>query len=95
MPLGGRMPNILFKTSISSERARTFRDGQRFHSGIARVRVSDDMFELSIGNVTVVVDRRRAQDVVGALTYALLATVPVDPPDRPARKPRRRPRRGL
>ena len=89
------MTNVLYKTTRPNERARLFRDGQRFHSGIARVRVADDVFEVAIGDVAVVLDRRRAQDVVGALTYALLATVPVAPPDRPPRKPRRRQRRGL
>ena len=37
------------------------------------------------------VDRRTAQDVVATLTYALLATVPIDPPaDEPPKRGRRR-----
>src|SRR5438045_8744355 len=93
MALGGRMSNVLYKTTRPNDRPRMFRDGQRFHSGIARVRVTDDIFELAIGNVAVVLDRRRAQAVVGALTYALLATAPAAPPARPVRKPPRpRPR---
>ena len=57
------------------------------------MRFGDDLFQLSIGKLTVVLDRRRAQDVVGVLTCALLATLPVDPPERPADKQRPRKRR--
>jgi hypothetical protein len=71
------------------EPVRLFRDGQRFDSGVASVRVVNGTFALTIGDVAVVLNRRRAQDVVGALTYALLATVPVEP-ERPAKKTRRR-----
>jgi len=46
---------------------------------------------LSIGGVSVFVDRRTAQDVVATLTYALLATVPIDrPADEPPKRGRRR-----
>jgi len=85
------------KTTRPTGPARlVFRDSQRLESGIASVRFGGDVFQLSIGEVTVVLDRRRAQDVVGVLTCALLATLPVGPPDRPARTRRgprsRRPR---
>jgi len=57
------------------------------------VRFGGDGFQLSIGELSVVLDRRRAQDVVGVLTCALLATLPVDPPGPSARPPRpRKPR---
>ena len=69
-----------------------FRPGQRFESGAVCVRLCHDGFALSIGGVAVVLDRRGAQDVVGALTCALLATVPVDTPDDELRKRRRRKR---
>jgi len=57
------------------------------------VRVCPGGFALSISGVSVFVDRRTAQDVVATLTYALLATVPVDVPsdDTPKRRRRRRP----
>jgi hypothetical protein len=46
---------------------------------------------LSIGGVSVFVDRRTAQDVVATLTYALLATVPIDlPSDATPKRGRRR-----
>lgn len=64
-----------------------FRPGQRFESGAVCVRLCHDGFALSIGGVAVVLDRRGAQDVVGALTCALLATVPVD--DLPKRRRRK------
>jgi hypothetical protein len=48
---------------------------------------------LSIGGVSVFVDRRTAQDVVATLTYALLATVPIDVPSDPPPKRGRRRRR--
>ena len=57
------------------------------------MRVFNGTFALTIGDVAVVLNRRRAQDVVGALTYALLATVPIEPPERPAKKLRKRPPR--
>jgi len=52
------------------------------------VRFCNGTFALTIGDVAVVLNRRRAQDVVGALTYALLATVPIEDP--PERRPRKR-----
>jgi hypothetical protein len=70
-----------------------FRRGQRFESGAASVRVCHDGYALSVGELVVFLDRRGAQDVVGALTYALLATVPIEPPELPddeAPKRRRR-----
>jgi len=69
-----------------------FRHGQRFGSGIVCVRLCHDGFALSIGEVAVVLDRKRAQDMVGALTCALLATVPVDPIGGGAPEKRRRKR---
>jgi hypothetical protein len=65
-----------------------FRPGQRFESGAVCVRLCHDGFALSIGGVAVVLDRRGAQDVVGALTCALLATVPVDEPPKRSRRKR-------
>jgi len=54
--------------------------GPRFESGGARVRICAAGFALSFGRPLAIVDRRGAQDIVRALTYALLATVPAEPP---------------
>ena len=64
------------------------RHGERFESGAARVRVCIGGFALSIGDEPpIIVDRKAAQNIVHALTYALLATVTMDPPP-PARRKR-------
>jgi len=53
--------------------------GERFESGVARVRVCAGGFALSIGETPpIIVDRKAAQNIVHALTYALLATVPAE-----------------
>ena len=74
-------------------RARTDRE-VRFRHGIAAVRIAGHghSFSLSIGDVSLDVDRRGAQEIVAALTYALLATVPAAPTAPPHRKRRRPPR---
>ena len=64
------------------------RHGERFESGVARVRVCIGGFALAIGDAPpIIVDRRVAQNIVHALTYALLATVPLDPPPPPRKRP--------
>jgi len=50
------------------------------------VRLSTGGFTLSVPGFSIVLNRRGAQDVVAALTYALLATVPTEVPQR--RRPR-------
>jgi hypothetical protein len=74
-------------------RPRTDRE-TRFRHGIAAVRIARDgqTFALSIGDLSVDIDRRGAQEVVAALTYALLVTLPATPAARPQRKRRRPPR---
>src|SRR5262245_8113134 len=67
------------------------RIGRRIESGVVRVRFRPGGFGLSIGDVSVILNRRSAQDVVATLTYALLATVPIEP--RHGRTPRKRRRR--
>jgi hypothetical protein len=63
---------------------------RQFQAGIARVCFQQDSFALSVGDLSVILDRRGAQDVVAVLTGALLSTLPVDPPGlRPPRKRRR------
>jgi len=67
------------------------RHGERFESGVARVRVCVGGFALSVGDAPpIIVDRKAAQNVVHALTYALLATVPTEllPPRRRPTPPR-------
>jgi hypothetical protein len=59
----------------------------RFQSGIAHVCLSTGGFALSVPGLSIVLNRRGAQDIVAALTFALLATVPAEPP---ATKPKRR-----
>jgi hypothetical protein len=74
-------------------RARMLRHGHQYESGIARVRVCHDGYALSVGEVALVLDRRGAQDIVAALTYALLATVPGEEPTDGAAPRKRRRRR--
>jgi hypothetical protein len=65
------------------------RYGERFESGAARVRLCAEGFALSVREgQPIVMDRRTAQGVVHALTYALLATVPNEPPVRRSTPPR-------
>ena len=64
--------------------------GRRIESGVVRVRFRPDGFALSIGDISVILNRRSAQDVVATLTYALLATVPIEPHDGRTPKKRRR-----
>ena len=44
------------------------------------MRLSTGGFALSVPGLSVVLNRKGAQNVVAALTYALLATVPAEPP---------------
>jgi len=68
--------------------------GHQYESGSARVRVCHDGYALSVGDVALVLDRRGAQDIVAALTYALLATVPAEDPAGGALLKRRRRKTG-
>jgi hypothetical protein len=65
---------------------------RKLECGDASVRIlaGGAEFSISVGKVSTVLDRRNAQDVVSALTYALLATVPHHPAAGGARKPRMR-----
>jgi hypothetical protein len=72
------------------------RYGDRFESGTARVRVCAEGFAVSVREgPSIIIDRKAAQDVVHALTYALLATVPAEPPPQPRRPTPARPTKVL
>jgi len=57
---------------------------------VARVSFWAQTFALGVGDLSVILDRRGAQDVVAVLTAALLSTVPVDPHPPGGHPPRKR-----